>query len=100
MVTALLLTVLGADRQTILDDYLFTNKVAVWRARTYKFLVRTIKHNKYASYMVYNVFIARKEYINELFKIIDKHGGDEAFIKNVLKLTDGEIQAFRDKVVQ
>lgn len=98
MVTALLLTVLGADRQTIYDDYLFTNTVNRKKAVGYFLLVRIFKHNKTAAQRVYNVFLARREYLDELFKVVDAMG-EEAFIREVLQLTEAEIAAFRKRVV-
>ena len=99
MVTALLLILLGASREDILEDYLFTNTVNQKKAEKYRFLVRYIKRNKEASERVYNVFLAKEEYINEVFETVDKIGR-EAFIKNVLRLGDNDVSAFRQRVVE
>ena len=98
MVTALLLTLLGADRATILEDYLYTNKVNRKKAVGYFLLVRIFKHNKSASRKVYRVFLAQEEYINELFRVIDGVG-EERFISEVLKLTPSEVSAFRERLI-
>ncbi len=98
MITALLLTVLGADRRDILEDYLFTNTINKKKAQKYYFLVKYFKRNKTAADRVYNVFLAKEEYINEVFKAIDKIGEQE-FIKDVIKLSDNDIEQFRKRTV-
>lgn len=99
MLTAILLTVLGVDRQIIIDEYLFTNTVNRKKALLYYILVRTVKHNKRAANLVYNVFIAREEYLNEIFKVIDKIGTDE-FISDYLKITPEQLNAFKEKMIE
>ena len=99
MVTALLLLVLGAGRKEILEDYLFTNTVNKKKAVKYFLLVRIFKHNKTAAKKVYRVFLAQEEYLNEVFKAVDKIG-QENFIRNTLRLTEDEIEAFRRKVIE
>ena len=98
MVTAILLLLLGADREDIVNDYLYTNIFNKNKALKYYMLVRVFKHNKVAADRVYNVFMAREEYINEVFKAVDKMGLD-SFAINVLKLTRADIENFRNRVV-
>lgn len=98
MITALLLTVLGAERDVILEDYLFTNTVNRKKAVGYYILVRIFKWNKKAAHLVYNVFVAREEYINEVFKVIDKVGR-ERFIDEYLKLSPHDIEHFKNTVL-
>lgn len=98
MVSAILLLLLGADRKVIVDDYLYTNTINKKKAKKYYFLVKYIKLNKTAADNVYNVFLAKEEYINEIFAAIDEVGFDE-FKKNTLKLSDSDIEAFRQRVV-
>lgn len=99
MVTAVLLSILGASKNDILDDYLYTNKVNLKKAKKYRFLVKYIKMNKEASKKVYNVFIAKEDYVNEVLKKLDEIGM-ESFKKDVLKLTDVEIEAFRKRITE
>ena len=65
----------------------------------YFFLVSTVNHNKVAAHKVFNVFVAREEYINELFKVIDKIGY-EKLIKEYIKVTDEEIESFKKRVLE
>ncbi|MCR5207789.1 MAG: tyrosine-protein phosphatase [Eubacterium sp.] len=99
MVTAVLLMLLGAEREVILEDYLYTNKQNLKKALGYFLLVRIFKNNLPAAKRVFGVFIAREEYINEVFKFIDKVGFDK-FKSEYLKLTDGDIERFKANVVE
>lgn len=99
MVTALILTVLGADREVIFEDYLFTNKVNKKKAVGYYILINLVKWNRRAARLVYNVFLAREEYLNEVFKVIDEIG-QEKFIDEYLKLSPHDIEHFRSLAVE
>ena len=100
MVSAILLLLLGADRKAIVDDYLFTNTINEKKAKKYYRYVRYIKLNKTAAQNVYDVFIAKEEYINEILLAVDEYGGIDEFRKNILKLTEADVSAFRERVVE
>ena len=97
MVTAMLLTILGVQRKDIIEDYLFTNTVSVKKAKTLSFLVRYVKRKKEASVKVYNVFIAKKEYLNELFRVMDKYTESE-LLSDVIGITENELETFVSRV--
>ena len=99
MVTALLLTVLGVSREDIVSDYLLTNRVNKKKAVYYYWLVRIFKHNRTAADKVYNVFLAKEEYLNEVFKAIDQVG-EAAFIRDVLQLSAEDVAYFKNKVLE
>lgn len=98
MVTALLLLLLGVSREDIMADYLYTNKVNHKKAVFYYWLVRLFKHNKQAAEMVHQVYMAKKAYLNEVFKAVDRIGWD-SFRHNVLQLTDSQIRAFQNRIL-
>lgn len=99
VITAILLLLLGADRKTVMDDYLFTNQINLRKAKKYRFLVRYLKRNKPASVKVYNVFLAKEEYLNELFLYLDGIGFDR-FVTEVLALTEHDVKAFQHKLIE
>ncbi len=99
MVTAILLIILGTERDVIVEDYLFTNTLNRRKAITYYLLVLLLKWNKKAAHLVYDVFLAREDYINEVFKKIDEIGREE-FIENYLNLSEYDIENFRSHVVE
>ena len=101
MVTALLLLLLGADRETIYEDYLYTNTVNKKKAVKYYWLVRLVKRNKPAAGLVRDVYLAKREYLDAVFDAIDNtYGGEERFIQNVLQLSKEDIQSFRERLIQ
>ena len=101
MITAILLSLLGAKREDIIEDYLFTNKVNKKKAVKYYLLVKYLKFNKTAAEKVRGVFLAKEEYINEIFRAIDElWGGIDGFREQVLKLTKEDIENFRRRVTQ
>lgn len=97
MIAAVLLTILGAKREDILKDYLFTNTVNERKAKKYYLLVKYLKRNKTAADSVYNVFLAKEEYINEVFKFIDEKGLNN-FTRDVLKLTYYDIENIKKRI--
>lgn len=99
MVTALILYLLGAKREDIVEEYLYTNTVNRKKARGLYILVRVLKNNKVAAGRVYNVFLAKEEYINEIFKVIDKIGY-EKLLSDYLCLTEKDIEKFKNKAVK
>lgn len=98
IVTALLLMLLGVSREDIMADYLFTNKVNHKKAVFYYWLVRLFKHNKKAAEMVHQVYMAKASYLQEVFKAVDRIGL-AAFQKEVLQLTDAQVETFKNRVL-
>ena len=98
MVTALLLMLLGVSREDIMADYLYTNRINHRKAVYYFTLVRLFKRNKTAAGKVYNVFMAKEAYLNEVFKAVDRIGWD-AFKADVLQLSDDAVKAFQNRML-
>ena len=101
IISALLLLILGAEKQTIIDDYLYSNKVGKGRTfRTY-WLVRLFERNKRKAENIRNVFLAKLEYINQVFEVIEKDwNGIDCFLENGLKINREEINQFRQKMLE
>ena len=101
LIAALLLLILGADRQTIIDDYLETNKVNKKKAEKIYWKVRILGRNKTKAENMRKIFLAKLEYINAALEVIDQDWENlEDFIHNGLKITQEEIVKFREKVVE
>lgn len=98
MVTALLLMVLGVSREDIMADYLYTNHFNHKKAVYYYTLVKLFKSNKAAAGKVYNVFMAKEAYLNEVFKVIDSLGWD-TFRTEVLQLSGEDTERFKNKLL-
>lgn len=100
IITALILLILGADKQTIIEDYLVTNKVNRKKAYDFYWRIRFLKHDKNKAENVKNIYLAKPEYIEAVFDVIENDWkGTENFIKNGLKLTEDEIEEFKDKMI-
>lgn len=101
IISAILLLMLGADKQTIIDDYMYSNKVGKGRTfRTY-WLVRILERNKRKAENIRQVFLAKLEYINQVFDVIENDwNGADNFFCNGLKISQEEILEFRRKILE
>ena len=100
IVIALILMILGADKETIINDYLYTNKVNKKKANNHYLKARLFKLDKTRAENVKNILLARPEYIKSVFDVIEQDwSGIDNFIKYGLKLNDYEIEDFKDKVL-
>ena len=94
MTAALVLEALGVDREDILKDYLKTNLVNVAKAEAIKAkLVRS--HGEEFADSVYRAYIADERYLHSAW---DAMGPD--YIHDALRLTEDELNTFRDKVLE
>lgn len=81
VITAILLMILGVDKKIIIDDYLYTNQCKA-------------DNNE-------NPFLAKKEYIEEFFGIVDHEwNGRNSFIENGLKIKKEDMIRFKEKVIE
>ena len=101
VIAAVLLTILGADRETIMEDYLYTNKVNGKKAKKYYWAIRLLEHNKKKAKTVKSMYIADREYLQAVFDAIDDNWENtDDFIKNGLKLEEDLINKFENRVVE
>ena len=100
LISAILLLILGANKDTIVEEYLYTNKNSKWRIKRAYWFVRIFEHNKKKAENIENLFVAKLEYINQLFEVIEEDwNGLENFLKDGLKLSQKEIVDFRNKML-
>lgn len=96
IIATLILLILGADKQTIMDDYLYTNIVNEKKAKNIYWKVRIFKMNKIKAQNLKNIFLAKREYLESAFNVIENEwNGVEDFIENGLKISKEEIEKFR-----
>ena len=92
--TALVLEMLGVDRETIMEDYLKTNLVNIPKAaEIHDRLLET--HGKEFADNVYRAFIADESYLRSAWKAM----GDN-FITEKLGIDLEEIEAFRKTILE
>ena len=94
MTTALVLEALGVDRETILEDYLKTNLINLPKAaKVREKLLET--HGEEVAEGAYRAYIADEKYIRAAW---EEMGSD--YIHGRLGITDGELEAFRKKILE
>lgn len=95
---ALVLAVLGVDRQTIFHDYELTNRYLVFDKEVER-VIRDFGEFDSARInpdMLRPMYEARREYLRAAFSEIDEHfGGIEEYLRNQLDLTDDEFSRLR-----
>lgn len=96
LLAAVLLLALGADRRTIMEDYLLTNRVNAPKAERYVQRMRAAGRSEAEAEAIRDVFLAREEYLNAAFSAIDAQYADtDAFLRDGLKLSQALIDRFR-----
>ena len=101
ILAAILLMILGVDRELIVEDYLFTNKVNDRKAKRYYLETLLTKRNKEKAIGVKDIYLAKEEYINAIFDVIDnEYGGVDNFIRDGLKISLEEINKFKKNVLE
>ena len=101
MVAALTLSVLGVSYETIMDDYMMTNIEAKSRAEeAYKKVLERGGPQKEADFE-YDANIADENYLNGAFdEMFKRYGNAEAFLKEKGGVTDDELGAFRERMLE
>ena len=94
MTTALVLTALGADRETILEDYLETNKVNIPKAKAMYEQVLALRGPE-AAENIYQAYIADKNYLYAAWEVM----GDN-YLRDMLGFTAAEIRKFCSQVLE
>ena len=100
IIIAILLLILGADKKTVIEDYLYTNKVN--KKRAYKYYLKTLflDSDFKRAEKIKDFYLAKTEYIEAVFNVIENEwGGVDNFIFNGLKITNNEIEEFKDKLL-
>lgn len=94
--SAMILSALGVDRETITEEYLASNY--------YRYSENESSLKKAAQFygidhrILRQMMDVRKEYIGAAFDVIDnQYGGVENYLKTEIGLTDNDLQALRDQ---
>lgn len=96
LIAALILLILGADKKSIIEDYLYTNIVNKKKAEKIYWKVRILGRNKTKAENMRKAFLAKEEYINAAFDVIENDwDGVEDFIENGLKISKEDVEKFK-----
>lgn len=100
LIAAILLTILGVDRNVIIKDYLYTNKVSKKRAKFLYWKIRLFDKDIDKAEEVRDLVSAKESYIMAAFdEIFESWNGIDNFVKNGLKVTDEMIENFKRNVI-
>ena len=101
VVTALLLSELGVDRESIFADYLLTNLVAIPEADAACARLLAKGHPKDAVHLVHEAFIAKEEYLAGVFEELDaRYGGVPGFLREELQLPEELLRCFAETALE
>jgi len=100
IIATILLLILGAEKHTIIDDYLLTNIEGKRRMAKEYWTIRMLKGKETAD-KVKKIMVADLRYINQVFDVIENDwGGVDRFLYEGLNLTKEEMERFRKKMLE
>lgn len=99
IVSALILGVLGVDRETVMKDYLLTN--ATCRAQAEAIYARALAAGQPESVAATarEVFLAKPEYLDAALDAVEDFGGVRAYVRDALQLDDALTESFRKQAL-
>ncbi len=97
LVSAMLLTALGAERSLIREDYLLTNRVNGPKSEKIRAELLAAGKTAEEADHVRDLVLAKEEYFDAAFEIVDRDfGGAETYLREGLAIPEATIRAFRD----
>lgn len=98
IIAALILAFLGVDRNIIIQDYVYSNRFTVAKARFVYFACLLIKFSHKFAKKVKNSLMAKQSFIeSSLGKLEENYGSLEAFFIKKLNFTSEETEAIKAK---
>lgn len=99
--SALLLSVLGVDRETVLDDFELTNDFLSEKISYMENEAKKLTDNKDEIKGVGTLTGVNRDFMKKALKELDeKYGSPTEYVKKELGLTDKDIQTLQDKYLQ
>ena len=100
LVSAFLLFILGCSKETVIEDYLLTNLVALRKAGIYYFLVLLFTRSRKKARKIQSVFMAEEEYIKTAVTAVEeRYGSIDWYLRQIIGISDEEINSFREYVL-
>ena len=101
VVAALLLSFLGVDRVTVMNDYLLTNKRVLFKANMAYVGLLLTKGNPKLAHKIKHYFLAEPNFIKASLNQLEKDFGSlEEFFKQKLGFTEEETKNIKDKFLE
>lgn len=98
IVSALFLSMLGADRETVYTDYLMTNKSSSKNVKKYCTLVFFTSLSADKANKIRRIFKAERDYLDAAFDVIDStYSGTDNFLRDRLGITDSTREEMKQR---
>lgn len=99
--SAMILSVLGVPRETVMEDFLLTNYYTAAATEKRLRVIRVFSLFRADTDALRPLFGVEPAYLEAAFEAIDKNYGDlDAYRRTALGLDDGEVEAFRRLVLE
>lgn len=99
--TALLLSALGTDRDTIMHDYLITGKRCAEGTKALIERCRCVTRDEEELEFIYRLDTVEESFLNAMFETLDEvYGGTEAFLTNQMNLKTAERDRLRELYIE
>lgn len=100
LLSAILLSALGVERSTIIEDYMLTNNVNKVKSEMFYQMMIAAGKTEAEAAAIRDIFLAKEEYINEAFSAIDEHYKNiNAFLTDGLNIPQQLIDIFQKNVL-
>ncbi|MGN0487568.1 MAG: tyrosine-protein phosphatase [Acutalibacteraceae bacterium] len=100
LLSAVLLLALGAERSTIMEDYLLTNRVNAAKSEKYYQMMLSAGKTEREAEVVRDIFLAKEEYLDAAFSAMDaQYGNTDAFLRDGLHIPQKLIEQFQSSVL-
>lgn len=97
--SVVLLLALGAERSTIMEDYLLTNRVNAAKSERYYQMMLSSGKTETEAETIRDIFLAKEEYLNAAFSAMDAQYEDTgAFLRDGLNIPRKLIDRFQSSV--
>ena len=101
IVTMLLLSILGVDESIIKENYLYVNKKNAFKSNVYYLAILLGKRDKALAKKIKSFTIAKTEYIEAAIdEIKSKYTSMDEYVSNQLKISNEEINEFKNRVLE
>lgn len=99
--SAMILSVLGVPRETVMEDFLLTNHYTKRATDRRLLMMRVFSLFRIDAEKLRPLFGVERAYLEAAFEAIEKNWGDfETYRRDALGLDDAELTAFRDAVLE
>lgn len=100
-VSALFLTLLDVDEETVFEDYLFTNTASSFDEKKYCFLVYLFTRDRERVAKVKRIYTADRAYLDAAFSAArELYGSVDGFLREGLGISDDDKAAFKEKYLE